>query len=30
MDTDQLIDIAIQLVANLEEVAKKEKEKNVE
>lgn len=30
MDTDQLIDIAIQLVANLEEVAKKEKEKDVE
>lgn len=30
MDTDQLINIAIQLVANLEEVAKKEKEKDVE
>lgn len=30
MDTDQLIDIAIQLVVNLEEVAKKEKEKDVE
>lgn len=30
MDIDQLIDIAIQVVANLEEVAKKEKEKDVE
>lgn len=30
MDIDQLTDIAIQVVANLEEVAKKEKEKDVE
>lgn len=30
MDIDQLIDITIQVVANLEEVAKKEKEKDVE